>query len=129
MFRLKCLIAAALMACTVSFAAAQNLPAPSEWTNQRTSVLRIFWSYPDGRFAGTFTNNAPGFSCHATYPMTGTATGNQVAFVVNFWNCQSITNWSGTIRGNVMRTRWTLNYIENGTPKTMRGSDTFQRRN
>jgi hypothetical protein len=102
-------------------AAADPLPAPSFWQNQRGSTLEIFSA---GNISGIFINRAPGFQCqNIPYPVTGTSTSSTVVFTVNFFQCNSQTTWRGTVRGNKMPTRWVLTYPGG----TMHGTDLFTR--
>jgi hypothetical protein len=114
-------------------AAAQGLPAPSDWVNPRGSVLVIESVGAGGKIAGTFTNKAAGYRCHDTFALaTGKVEGDSLSFVVNFKNaamdCQSLVAWQGHVEGNTLETHWKLAHADaDGSLKIMDGSDRFTR--
>jgi hypothetical protein len=117
----KLLLAFFVLLASQTFAAADPLPAPSFWQNQRGSTLQIFSA---GQVSGIFVNNAAGFQCKGIpYPVTGTSTASAVVFTVVFAQCNSQTTWRGTVRGNTMPTSWVLTYPGG----KMRGKDLFTR--
>lgn len=105
-------------------ASAQVLAPFSTWVNNRGSILNVGWVAVDGAFGGTYTNNAPGFQCHSTYPVNGIVnpTG-AITFRVDFWDCNTVTTWTGRVAGRRMPTKWVLIY--NG--RRMTGADYFTR--
>ncbi len=115
----------------VQASAAQTLPTPSTWTNQRGSILTITTIAPTGKFEGTFVNNTPSFDCKgAAFPLQGKANGKRITFSVTWANgkldCQSFTLWSGSINGRSIKTTWKLPYVANTwSLATSTGSDTF----
>lgn len=132
---MKRLFAALVLILVASAANAQTaVPAPSQWKNQRGSVMQLFyWSPFSKRLYGTYTNNAPGFPRCAGrgYPLWGESDGKQITFTV-VWsapfleNCNSTTVWAGVIKGKKISTRWVLSYKDAaGNPKTLRGRDFF----
>lgn len=106
-------------------ASAQVLPPFSSWLNQRGSSLYV--AFVNGnQFSGTFINRAPGFQCQGIpYPANGAVNPNgAVTFVVNFTNCNSMTTWTGRIKGSQIPTKWILVYKNR---PYMRGTDLFTR--
>ena len=117
----KLLLAFIVLLASQTLAAADPLPAPSSWVNQRGSTLDIFSA---GTIYGVFVNQASGFQCqNIPYPVTGTSTASTVVFTVNFVQCNSQTTWKGSVHGNKMPTRWVLTYPGG----KMRGKDLFTR--
>jgi hypothetical protein len=110
---------------------AQSGIVPSVWKNHRGSMMYVNWPlFPNG-FGGAYVNLAEGYkNCYGTpYPMSGRIDGNKIAFTViwnNFsQNCQSRTDWTGTISGNKIKTRWIIT-LDNGKV-FKRGRDYFTR--
>jgi len=106
-------------------ASAQVLPPFSSWVNQRGSSLYV--GFVNGnQFSGTFINRASGFQCQGIpYPANGMVYPNgAVTFVVNFTNCDSVTTWTGQVKGSQIPTKWTLVYRNK---PYMRGTDLFTR--
>jgi hypothetical protein len=68
-----------------------------------------------GGFLGNYTNNAPGYPHCAgvPYPLWGESDGKKIAFTVQ-WSapfledCGSVTTWTGTIKGNVIRAKFVV---------------------
>src|SRR5262245_21866418 len=117
----KLLLAFIVLLASQALAAADPLPAPSFWQNQRGPTLEIFSA---GNISGIFINRAPGFQCqNIPYPVFGTSTAYTVMFTVNFFQCNSQTTWRGTVRGRKMATSWVLTY----PCGKMSGKDTFTR--
>jgi hypothetical protein len=109
-------------------AAAQSLPSPSTWKNQRGSFLYVSFIDSGGNFRGQFINNASNFQCKGTsYDTAGRAAGPVVFFVVTFAPCNTVTRWRGRWTGQTIKTTWDLTYVDqNGQVRTMKGSDDFQ---
>ena len=111
--------------------AAQGLPAPSYWQNQRGSIMKILALDPStGNFSGIYINNAVGFRCQGTpYDLQGRARGPNVVFRVVWKNwaedCKSTTVWYGRLVGTTLYTKWVLTRV--GITKKLKGTDTFQR--
>ena len=106
-------------------ASAQVLPPFSSWVNQRGSSLYV--GFVNGnQFSGTFINRASGFQCQGIpYPANGMVYPNgAVTFVVNFTNCDSVTTWTGQVKGSQIPTKWILVYKNK---PYMRGTDLFTR--
>jgi Avidin family len=117
----KLFLAFFVLLASQTLAAADPLPAPSFWQNQRGSTLEIFSA---GNVSGVFINRASGFQCqNIPYPVTGTSTASTVVFTVNFVQCNSQTTWRGSVRGIKMFTQWVLTYPGG----KMRGKDRFMR--
>jgi hypothetical protein len=112
-----------------SLAAAQGLPAPSLWQNQRGSTLELLFVDPSGSFQGQFINQAKGYQCKGIpYPAVGTTRAAAVVFSVTFVQCSSHATWYGVVNGNTMRTNWVLLYAPpNGPPQKSQGTDVFTR--
>jgi Avidin family len=112
MYRL--IFAFALFAFTSS-ANAQSL-APSQWVNQRTSVMQLnYWDPFSKVLNGTYVNNAPGFPhcAHAPYHLWGTSDGDSITFTVHWAgpsleDCHTTTVWSGHIHGRYIDALWIL---------------------
>jgi hypothetical protein len=123
----RLLIAALFVVGLFDAAMADGIRAGSVWTNQRGSVMKVASVDSRGRFRGTFTNNADGFSCKGIpYPVSGTNASLQVNFTVNFTKCRSVATWQGNVLGFGMTAPWTLNYYDSsGKPQTMTGFDFF----
>ncbi|HTS40413.1 MAG TPA: avidin/streptavidin family protein [Xanthobacteraceae bacterium] len=111
---------------------AQGLPAPSDWKNQRGSIMHVdFWNPITQQFFGSYTNNAPNYPhCNGKpYRMWGQSDGRKITFTV-IWSglfledCQSTTVWTGSVRGNRINTRWVLTRT-NG--QVYKGQDSFTR--
>jgi Avidin family len=117
-------------------ASAQSLPIPSYWQNQRYSEMSITGTGPcQGCFVGKYWNHAAGFKCQASptnpvpYDVKGRVLGVSVWFTV-VWNngienCNSVTAWFGTVRGDTMPTNWVL--VGQGINPPLRGTDIFTR--
>ena len=58
-------------------------------------------------------------------------TGNNVTFVVNFIECNTVTAWYGTVSGQTLSTKWDLAYVDDSnTPyqlKMLSDQDIFTR--
>jgi hypothetical protein len=128
---LKFIFAFVFLAATSS-AHAQSI-APSDWVNQRGSVMHVdLWSSYDKTISGNYTNNAPGYPHCAGVPyrLWGVSDGEHVSFTVR-WSgflvedCHSTTVWVGRIRGNRLETTWVLT-TDSGV--TIKGADYFIRR-
>jgi hypothetical protein len=110
----RLIFAFALFAFTSS-AHAQSL-APSQWVNQRTSVMQLkFWD-PFSKFLnGTYVNNAPGFPhcAHKAYYLWGTSDGNSITFTVHWAgpsleDCRTTTVWTGHLHGRRIDAPWVI---------------------
>lgn len=129
---LRILFAFAFLALT-SQANAQAL-APSDWVNQRGSVMHLdFWSSYDKVVRGNYINNAPGYPHCAGppgYAFWGLSDGQNITFTVR-WSgifvedCHSTTVWTGRVHGRQLSTTWVLT-TDSGNVIT--GSDYFTRK-
>ena len=131
----------ALLAALVPFiapidqAAAEPLPAPSSWINQRGSVLTIDAMDNEGRLEGHFVNNEADTGCTGVpYALIGKLKDDRVTFAVTFadgdlsHNCLSVTVWKGSVTGSVFETTWALAYANpDGNVEVISGADTFTR--
>ena len=127
-------ICLAFIVASSGLAAAQPLPVPSSWQNQRGSTLSISSIDSFGNFRGTYINRASGFGCqNSPYPVVGYTSGSTVNFVVtwnnNVMNCLSVTAWNGAINGATLTTYWQLGAgnPNNGQVSISYGQDYFQR--
>jgi|SRR5215217_7266550 len=113
-----------------------QVTVPSRWVNDKGSVMSIHTLDPStGKFAGTYINNAAGFKCQGSeYQLEGSATGNQVNFLVNWKgifvpDCKTITIWNGRIVSNRITTMWTLYYVGSDWRfHKLTGQDVFTKR-
>jgi hypothetical protein len=111
MLRAITFIASVLIATTAS--AAELIP--STWRNEKGSTMQLMLPKIGGGFLGSYTNNAPGYPRCAgvPYPLWGESDGNKIAFTVQ-WSaplredCGSLTTWTGTIEGNVIRAKFVV---------------------
>jgi len=116
-----------------SCAAAQALPVPSHWKDQRGSDLLLYTIDGKGAFTGAFIDNSEAFACHyAPYDLQGQIHGHHVRFTVVWKNaaqdCKSQTTWSGRATGDTITTWWVLTHHDHkGAAKKMRGTDTFHK--
>ncbi|PPQ13902.1 hypothetical protein CV770_39960 [Bradyrhizobium sp. AC87j1] len=125
-----------LLFAVISVPAHAQLPVPSTWVNQRGSFLSIQTLDPStGNFAGTYVNNATGFSCRGQpYPVAGVVTANRIDFYVNWTapaapDCKTITIWNGRVAANKIPAGWTLYYVGSDWQfHKMTGRDLFTRR-
>lgn len=107
-------------------AMAGDIARGQTWTSGRGLVMKITSVDQFGGFRGTMTNNADGFACKGTYPVSGTNPGVQILFTVNFTKCRSVAKWRGNAIGFGMSVPWVLNYFDaSGKPQTMWGFDAF----
>lgn len=106
-------------------ASAQVLAPFSSWQNDKHSILNVGWVAADGVFYGTYINRAQGFKCqNFPYPVNGQVNPNgAITFRVDFWDCSTVTTWTGRVMGPRMPTKWVLIY--NG--QRMTGADYFTR--
>src|SRR4051794_24852830 len=89
-----------------SLAVAQGI-APSSWTSQNGSVLKVTTAGPGAAFRGVFINRNPQIGCVAIpYPVTGTYMSPQVTFTVNFVKCGAVATWRGDASGFGMSAQW-----------------------
>ncbi|MDB5487665.1 MAG: hypothetical protein JWQ58_1380 [Reyranella sp.] len=112
--------------------AAAQPAAVGTWANDHGSVLVIQSVGPDGRVAGTYANNAPGYKCAgATFPLVGWMDGPRISYTVLWKNasldCASITSWTGYLNDGRLGVEWVLTYEENGASKVRIGSDSYRR--
>jgi hypothetical protein len=118
----KLLLAVAMLFSFQTLAFAQ-LSAPSTWTSQRGSVLKVT-SLSRGTFRGVFINKNPDIGCVGIpNPVTGTNFGVQITFTVNFVKCGALVKWQGDVSGFGMSTPWVMR--RNGVTTT--GFDFFGR--
>jgi hypothetical protein len=122
--------ALAIVAATAlsSVALAQGLPAPSIWTNQRSSVLSITSVDAGGKITGTFVNNAAGTDCvgKPEHDVAGKLSGSSVVLVVTFTKCNTVTVWRGKISGSKISAPFEAAYPDaTGRLKIWKGTDTF----
>jgi Avidin family len=125
----KLLVSFVFLLIASATASAQNLPALSNWKNDRGSTLSIWWAAGD-QFKGLFTNFAAGFECQGMpYPAVGKVNPDgSLFFVVTFSQCNTVTTWHGRVAGNQLPTRWSLVYVnKNGIPQKLHGKDIFTR--
>jgi hypothetical protein len=95
-------------------------------TSGRGLVMKITSVDQYGGFRGTLTNNADGFACKGTYPVSGSNPTNMIVFKVNFAKCRSVATWRGNAIGVGMSVQWVLNYFDaSGKPQIMVGFDAF----
>jgi hypothetical protein len=103
-------------------------PAWSVWKNDKTSLLVVTTVDANGKFAGSFINNAQGYKCQGVpASISGSVTGNNVTFVANFAPCaNTITVWKGTLAGNQLPTDWELHYVDSQNNfQVLKDKDTF----
>ncbi len=131
---LRSVLAFVAVVAACSAAAAEVLPAPSVWKNQRGSELTVTKVEPNGNFTGTFVNRAPGFGCqNEPFDASGHAWSRRVVFTVVWKNakqdCRSTTTWFGLMTSKTMQTTWQLSAIDpkSGRPKLRWGRDRFDR--
>ncbi|HVV79867.1 MAG TPA: avidin/streptavidin family protein [Pseudolabrys sp.] len=88
---------------------------PSTWKNNKGSTMQLVLPKIGGGFLGNYTNNAPGYPHCAgvPYPLWGESDGKKINFTVQ-WSapfledCGSVTTWTGTIKGNVIRAKFVV---------------------
>jgi hypothetical protein len=111
---LRAIALVACMAMATTTASAAEL-VPSTWKNAKGSTMQLLLPKIGGGFIGNYTNNAPGYPRCAgvPYPLWGESDGKKITFTVQ-WSallredCGSVTTWSGTIKGNVIRAKFTV---------------------
>lgn len=109
--------AIAVVTCvTISAASASAAELiPSTWKNAKGSTMQLLLPKVGGGFLGNYTNNAPGYPRCAgvPYPLWGESDGKKITFTVQ-WSapfhedCNSVTTWTGTIKGNVIRAKFVV---------------------
>jgi hypothetical protein len=106
---------AIVLSVLITTAASAGELIPSSWKNPRGSVMHVMFPNVTGGFLGHYTNNAPGYPHCAgvPYPLWGKSDGKTITFTVQ-WSgplredCHSTTTWTGTIKGNVIRTKFVI---------------------
>lgn len=134
--RLASILGLGLMAAVclpVPQATAQSPAVTGTWVNDHGSVLVIQSVGADGRVAGTYANNAPGYKCAGVaFPIVGWIDGSRISYTVRWKNgsvdCASITSWTGYFNEGRLGVEWVLAYEEYGAPRLRTGSDSYTRR-
>lgn len=122
----RLLLTALFFVALLNTAMAGDIARGQTWTSGRGLVMKITSVDQFGRFRGTLTNNADGFACKGTYPVSGNNPGTIIIFTVNFAKCRSVATWRGSAQGFGMSVQWALNYFDaSGKPQTMVGFDAF----
>ncbi len=119
----KLLLALAMLLGLQTLAFAQ-LSAPSTWTSQQGSVLKVTWLGGGGRyFRRTFVNTNPDWGCAGIpYPVTGFNFGGDIQFSVYFVKCRVTASWRGAVTGAALSAFWEMR--RNGVTTT--GLDNFR---
>jgi hypothetical protein len=66
------------------------------WTNELGSTMTIS-SFSGGQFSGTYTSSVSGGGSAAEGQLSGSLSGDAIAFVVNWDAANSVTAWSGLV--------------------------------
>ena len=78
--------AAAALAAPLA-ADAQSLAPQTTWVNNHGSVLVIQSIGPDGRLAGTYSQDSPGYACRGVaFPIVGWVDGDRISYTMRARN-------------------------------------------
>jgi hypothetical protein len=88
------------------------------WHNEQGSEM-VIEATAEGRLAGRF-HSAVGFGTDEEFALAGFATGNVVAFTVDFGKYGSLTSWVGHLVDGELRTLWQMT-LEMPHPKDPSG--------
>ncbi|GAA4459390.1 avidin/streptavidin family protein [Nibrella saemangeumensis] len=109
-----------------------DAPVPSVnfkgvWVNELGSKMTLDVT-DGGNVSGTYVTNVGSPGKTEEFPLTGFASGDLIAFTVNFGKYGSLTSWSGqhteTENGAVIKTMWLLaeNVPDQNEPKNLWGA-------
>ena len=123
----------AIAAFAAPFAAnAQSLAPGTTWANDHGSVLVIQSIGPDGRLAGTYSHDLPGYACSGVaFPIVGWVDGDRLSYTMparnESVNWGFITSWTGFVQNGRLYAEWNVvqRNPDTGRQALTRGTDVY----
>lgn len=124
----------AVAALAAPFAAnGQSLAPRTTWANDHGSVLVIQSIGSDGRLAGTYSHDLPGYACSGVaFPIVGWVDGDRLSYTMQARNesvsCGFITSWTGFVQNGRLYAEWSVvqRNPDTGRQVLTRGSDVYR---
>ncbi|MEI7871232.1 MAG: avidin/streptavidin family protein [Alphaproteobacteria bacterium] len=124
--------AAAALAAPTS-ADAQSISPQTRWANNHGSELVIQSIGADGRLAGTYSQDVPGYACRGVaFPIVGWVDGDRISYTMRARNesvnCEFITSWTGFVQNGQLYAEWSVVQwnAEAGRQWLTRGTDVYR---